>query len=53
METTKKRDVKVVKGLGLRVNTWDKLDKLAQQSGRSRNNYIEQVINLHLAQTKV
>lgn len=50
---TKKRDVKIVKGVGLREDIWNKLDKLAQQSGRSRNNYIEQVINLHLAQTKI
>ena len=53
MSTTKKRDVKVVKGLGLRENTWKMLDKLAQQAGRSRNNYIEQVINLHLSQKKI
>ena len=53
METVKKREVKKVKGLGLRESTWDALDKLAQRSGRSRNNYIEQVINQHLAQRTI
>ena len=49
----KKRGVKVTKSVAFTEQTWEKLDKLAEKSGRSRNNYIEQIIHLHLAQTKI
>lgn len=50
---TKKRGVKVTKSVAFSEQTWEKLEKLAKQSGRSRNNYVEQVIHLHLAQQKI
>lgn len=41
---------KVVKSIALNEDFWEELEKQAKKTGRSRNNYIEQVIAQHIIQ---
>lgn len=52
MEDTKKKVIKVPSSVSLYPHTWEKLDQLAKQSGRSRSSYIQEVMNYHLSQKK-
>jgi hypothetical protein len=49
----KKKEVKKSYGVALTPSMWEQLDKLAGEKNRSRNNYIESVLQMHLAQTEI
>ncbi|BDD02267.1 hypothetical protein [Persicobacter psychrovividus] len=47
---TKDKEIRVTKGVALTEKTWGQLSDLAKKEGRSRNNYMEQIILQHLKQ---
>lgn len=49
----KKKETKKSYGVALTPSMWEKLEKLADEKNRSRNNYIESVLQMHLSQTEI
>ena len=55
MPNLKKKEQDIVKPRTITVSDrdWEKISKLAVKAGRTRSNYLVQIIRHHLSQTKI